>query len=144
MLFNSIAFLVFFPVTLTIYYLLPKNRWRTWFLLLSSYYFYMNQNPRCALILLGSTLVTYVGGLALEAFSKQKQRRRVLLAIVCANVLVLTIFKYANFLTDSIIAFMNAMGGGFLVINLILFYPLALVFTPSKQLVIYRMFIMEE
>ena len=110
MLFNSITFLVFFPVTLTIYYLLPRNGWRTWFLLLSSYYFYMNLNPQCALILLGSTLVTYVGGLAIEAYSSRNQRQNVLIAIVGANVLVLTIFKYANFLTASIITFMNTMG----------------------------------
>lgn len=41
MLFNSFAFLVFFPLVCTLYFLIPVNKWRNIFLLLASYYFYM-------------------------------------------------------------------------------------------------------
>lgn len=41
MLFNSIEFLIFFPIVCIVYWLLPYNRWRNIFLLLASYYFYI-------------------------------------------------------------------------------------------------------
>ena len=47
MLFNSIDFLIFFPIVTLLYFTLPKRvRW-VW-LLIASYYFYMSWNPRSA------------------------------------------------------------------------------------------------
>lgn len=40
MLFNSLHFLIFFPIVLGIYYLMPQKI-RTYWLLAASYYFYM-------------------------------------------------------------------------------------------------------
>ena len=62
MLFNSIPFLFFFPFVVLIHFLVPKN-WRWVWLLGASYYFYMCWNPLYAFILLGSTIITYAGGL---------------------------------------------------------------------------------
>ncbi len=44
MLFNSLAFLLFFPVVTVIYWFLD-NKWRNMFLLIASYFFYMNWKP---------------------------------------------------------------------------------------------------
>ncbi len=50
MLFNSIDFLIFFPVVVLFYFALPKRvRW-IW-LLGASYYFYMSWNPRYAVLI---------------------------------------------------------------------------------------------
>ena len=49
MLFNSIDFLIFFPIVTLLYFLIPY-RFRYIWLLLASYYFYMAWNPVYALL----------------------------------------------------------------------------------------------
>ena len=68
MLFNSLQFLLFFPAVTLIYFLIPMKIRYLW-LLAASYYFYMGWNARYALLLLTSTLVTYLSGILLEAVS---------------------------------------------------------------------------
>ena len=64
MLFNSLDFLIFFPIVTLAYFLLPHRvRW-VW-LLAASYYFYMCWNPRYALLMALSTCITFVSGLLL-------------------------------------------------------------------------------
>ena len=41
MLFNSFEFLLFFPIVCIVYFTIPRNNWRNYFLLAASYYFYM-------------------------------------------------------------------------------------------------------
>ena len=65
MLFNSIHFLLFFPIVLLIYQIVPDRVKYLW-LLAASYYFYMSWNARYALLILLSTAITYVSGLLLE------------------------------------------------------------------------------
>ena len=65
MLFNSIHFLLFFPIVLLIYQIIPDRVKYLW-LLAASYYFYMSWNARYALLILLSTAITYVSGLLLE------------------------------------------------------------------------------
>ena len=57
MLFNSIEFLLFFPAVVLLYYAIP-GKLRVFWILLTSYLFYMNWNPAYALLLLFSTAVT--------------------------------------------------------------------------------------
>ncbi len=51
MLFNSISFLIFFPVVILLYFIIP-HRFRYIWLLAASYYFYMAWNPVYALLML--------------------------------------------------------------------------------------------
>ena len=57
MLFNSIDFLLFFPVVTIAYFLLP-HRVRWIWLLVASYYFYMSWNAKYALLIAASTVLT--------------------------------------------------------------------------------------
>lgn len=52
MLFNSLAFLLFFPIVCILYYCIPSSqiRARNMLLLVASYYFYMNWHPAYALL----------------------------------------------------------------------------------------------
>lgn len=59
MLFNSFDFLLFFPIVAILYFAIPKNNLRNYFLLAASYYFYMCWKPEYALLLLTSTVLTY-------------------------------------------------------------------------------------
>lgn len=63
MLFNSFAFLLFFPIVCIVYYALPTLKLRNLFLLVASYYFYMNWEPVYALLLVASTGITYLAAL---------------------------------------------------------------------------------
>jgi len=95
MLFNSVSFLIFFPITTAIYFALPyRLRWAH--LLLASCLFYMAFVPAYILILLGTIAVDYVAGLAIE--SAAGARRKAFLAMsIAANVGVLAAFKYWDF-----------------------------------------------
>lgn len=58
MVFNSIHFMIFFPLVVLVYFFIPyKFRW-AW-LLISSYYFYMSWNSKYALLMLTSTIITH-------------------------------------------------------------------------------------
>ena len=74
MLFNSVGFLIFFPIVVFIFYIIPKKFQNIW-LLVASYYFYMNWKPEYALLLLSCTLVTYASGIFIEKIRVSKQDR---------------------------------------------------------------------
>jgi D-alanyl-lipoteichoic acid acyltransferase DltB (MBOAT superfamily) len=100
MLFNSIQFLIFFPVIATIYFLLP-HRYRWLLLLVGSYYFYMSWKPEYIILILASTLIDYSVGLKLGSESRPAIRRRWLLLSLVTNLGLLFSFKYFNFFNDS-------------------------------------------
>lgn len=70
MLFNSLAFLLFFPIVVSLYWALPQ-KFRNVFMLLSSYYFYMNWEPIYALLILLSTATTYASALLIEKHAEK-------------------------------------------------------------------------
>ena len=99
MIFNSFSYLVFFPVVTLLYFLLPKKiRW-VW-LLVSSYYFYMNWHAEYALLMAASTVVTYACALLVSRFKEQKTRKFVLIAGIVFNVGLLGYFKYTGMFID--------------------------------------------
>ena len=108
MLFNSFPFLLFFPITALLYYLIPnKLRWE--YLLLVSYGFYMNWNPSYALLLLFVTIVSYIVSISISK-SKEKKQKGLLTTGIIFCILPLIIFKYLNFINDSIFTILNDIG----------------------------------
>ena len=100
MIFNSIQFLIFFPLVTVIYFLLP-HKWRWMHLLLASCIFYMAFVPVYILILLFTIVVDYIAGIMIED-SEGHRRKAFLVASLIANVGVLAVFKYYNFLTENV------------------------------------------
>ena len=105
MQFNSIDFMLFFPIVLAVYFLIPRKA-RMYWLLLASYYFYMSWNAVYALLIGGSTVITYASALLFVRFTKSgdgvKKKRAVLVACICINLGILFLFKYGNFCIDSV------------------------------------------
>lgn len=100
MLFNSIQFLIFFPVVTILYFAIP-HRLRPLLLLTASCIFYMAFIPAYILILFVLIIVDYFAGILIE--NAQGNRRRVFLLIsIIANVGFLAIFKYYNFINENI------------------------------------------
>lgn len=108
MLFNSFAFLLFFPIVCIVYYALPTLKLRNFFLLVASYYFYMNWEPVYALLLVASTGITYLAALGGAKYVSHK--RLILTFGIVLNLLILFFFKYFNFAADNIVAVMGALG----------------------------------
>lgn len=107
MLFNSYSFLIFFPIVVILYYLIPKKIRYIW-LLICSYYFYMGWNAKYALLLLTSTMLTYVGGILLHYC--KKGRKFIVASGVIANLAILFLFKYFDFAVENINAVLGAFG----------------------------------
>jgi alginate O-acetyltransferase complex protein AlgI len=100
MLFNSILFVIFFAVVTTLYFVIPhKFRWAL--LLAASCYFYMFFVPVYILILGFTIIVDYFAGRWLEK-TEGKRKKYFLIASLIANIGVLAIFKYYNFLNENL------------------------------------------
>lgn len=105
MLFNSVNFLIFFPVVVLIYFLMPKKVKYVW-LLATSYFFYMCWNAKYALLLLWSTAITYLSGLLIDRCERrqgQESRKKIFVALSFAlNLSILFLFKYFDFAIENI------------------------------------------
>jgi len=96
-LFNSLQFLIFFPIVTALYFALPpKFRWAL--LLGASCYFYMAFRPIYILILAFTILVDYVAGILIDRETGSR-RKLYLIVSIAANIGVLAFFKYYNFIT---------------------------------------------
>ena len=104
MLFNSIAFLLFFPIICLFYFAIPQDniKTRNGFLLIASYYFYMNWEPAYALLLLTSTFITYMVSIGIGHFQTQRLKKLCLVSSLVLNLAILFLFKYYNFITENV------------------------------------------
>jgi alginate O-acetyltransferase complex protein AlgI len=109
MLFNSLHFLLFFVLVTTAYFSIP-HRFRWQLLLVSSCYFYMVFLPIYILILGFTIVVDYFAGIWIEKTKEKKKRKQILILSLIANILMLAIFKYYNFLNGNLSDFMNSIG----------------------------------
>lgn len=114
MLFNSIAFLLFFPIVCLFYFCIPASqiRIRNLWILASSYYFYMNWEPAYALLLLTSTVVTYLAALGISHYREKAKKKACLVISLILNLAILFLFKYYNFLASNIDTLFRTSGLG--------------------------------
>ncbi len=107
MQFNSAHFLIFLPAVITGCFLLP-GRLRKYWLLAASYYFYMSWNAKYALLILASTLITWISGLLLEKTAhkdlpesrKIRLKKSIVAFSFISNLGILACFKYLTFFTE--------------------------------------------
>ncbi len=139
--FNSIEFLIFLPVVVTAYWLLPfKARWVL--LLAASLFFYMSWNV-WLIILIGITTVTaYVAAIAVSRTDNVKLRKAWLIAtlVICLGILIF--FKYINFLLESAVGVIRLFNAGQADIVLDIILPVGISFytfqTLSYVIDVYR------
>jgi D-alanyl-lipoteichoic acid acyltransferase DltB (MBOAT superfamily) len=132
MLFNSIPFLIFFPIVTLVFYLLPhKYRWIH--LLAASCFFYMYFVPQYILILLITIVIDYAAGIYIEK-TEGKRRKWFLVVSIVSTCLVLVIFKYLGFFHQNMISLSHYFGFSYpdRVINIIL--PIGLSFHTFQSL----------
>ncbi len=129
MLFNSIHFMLFFPIVTLMYFLIiPKIRW-IW-LLISSYYFYMCWNPKYAILIGFSTVVTYLSGILISnanSIKNEIKREKVKVIFVALSLVInlgiLFFFKYYDF-------FFYNISRVFSIVNIKVNYPMFDIILP--------------
>src|SRR5688572_29081577 len=99
MLFNSLHFLVFFPIVVGLFFAIPY-RYRWILLLIASYYFYMSWRAEYAIILVATTLIDYFSGYMMSKTEDKKKRRPYLYLSLISNLGTLFTFKYFNFFRE--------------------------------------------
>jgi alginate O-acetyltransferase complex protein AlgI len=109
MVFNSLVFLVFLTIVLTIYYQL-KHRAQNVLLVIASYVFYGWWDWRFLGLLLFSTFFDYWCALRLEAGSDPRKRKWFLAFSMAMNLGVIGLFKYFNFFADSFAEVLQTFG----------------------------------
>ena len=117
MIFSSIEFLVFFAFCLAFYWCVlgqfrgsTRLRLQHVFLLVASYYFYVSWNAYLVVLILFSTLVDYIAGLAIRRTSSALGRKVFLVISLSANLGLLGLFKYNNFFLGNANAALGFLG----------------------------------
>lgn len=138
MVFNSMEFLIFFPIVVFIYYIIPLKYRYIW-LLISSYYFYYTCSPKYIVLLWGTTLFTYGCGRLLAFIdkknnSKQTTNWKKIIVSVCVIVSLLPLFfyKYLDFFLININRFVNVESSSLWGMNLLL--PIGISFYTFQAL----------
>ena len=110
MLFSSLAFAVFLPLVLLVYWRTRRLASQQYWLLAASLVFYGWWDYRFLALILLVTLVAYLGGLSL-AWRPLRERKPLLLGLCLALVLApLAYFKYANFFALTVANTAEALG----------------------------------
>ena len=140
--FNSLAFLIYLPVVVAVHWLLP-HRWRKYWLLAASYFFYMYWNPLFILLILFSTAVDYFCSLGMErSRGKPAAMKALLLTSVCMNLGLLFFFKYWDFFGEAVNSLCAALSVPYRVPALDLLLPVGISFytfqTMSYTIDVYR------
>ena len=105
--FNSLQYLCFLPVTIFLYFLLPRKV-KNPILLVASFYFYACWQPLYALLMLLSIAATYACGLLIGKFNHRKKLWLALCFVI--NLAILFFFKYFNFISQTLADALSLVG----------------------------------
>ena len=132
MLFNSIEFLIFFPVVTILYFLLPhKIRW--FLLLVSSCIFYMAFVPKYILILGFTIVIDFFAGIFIDKLEGNNKRIFLIISIL-SNVGILFVFKYFNFFNGNVARLANMLDWNYPISSLSIILPIGLSFHTFQSM----------
>jgi alginate O-acetyltransferase complex protein AlgI len=132
MLFNSIQFLIFFPIVTALYFILP-HRFRWFLLLVASCIFYMSFVPLYILFLFFLIVVDYFAGISIEA--SQGTRRKLFLTLsIVTNLSFLGFFKYFNFANSNLALVASYFHWHYPIPNLNILLPIGLSFHTFQSM----------
>ena len=141
MTFNSWEFILFYPIVLLLYFVLPKKmRWPM--LLVASYFFYMCYSPDLVFLIFGTTLISWVASRIIDKTEKKAIKRLAIVVTLIASLGVLFFYKYFNFLSTAISSVVGLFGGPSDPVLLDLVLPVGISFytfqTLSYAIDVYR------
>jgi alginate O-acetyltransferase complex protein AlgI len=107
MIFHSLEFLVFFAVTVTLFWAVT-HRWQNVLLLVASYTFYGWVHPWFLALIFSTTIIDYGSALGMERWPRH--RKRFLWLSIVTNFGLLGFFKYFNFFVENVAAVAAVVG----------------------------------
>lgn len=132
MLFNSVEFMIFFPVVTILYFVLPhKIRW--FLLLASSCLFYMAFVPKYILILGFTIVIDYIAGILIDKMAGSRKRIFLIISIL-TNVGILFVFKYFNFFNENAERLAQMLGWNYPISSLTIILPIGLSFHTFQSM----------
>ena len=141
MTFNSWEFLLFYPIVCLLYFALPKKlKWPM--LLVASYYFYACYQADLLILIIATTIVSWVASNIIAKSQSPALRKfcLTLTLLVCFGVLFF--YKYFNFLSGSVTGIITMLGGTPTPFELNLVLPVGISFytfqTLSYVIDVYR------
>ena len=124
MLFNSIAYAVFFPIIFILYWFVLKKTYQLQnrLLIIASYFFYSCWDYRFTFLLIFSTLLDFFSGLMIERTIGKRKKLIWLWISITINLGFLGVFKYYNFFIESLsgLLFSNEGSTHFTLLNIVL------------------------
>ncbi len=133
MIFNSLTFLVFLTIFLTLYFS-SSGKGRLWVCLLGSYVFYGWWDYRFLLLIMFSTIVDYLFGMYIDRSEEQSRRKAVLTMSCIVNLSLLGFFKYFNFFIDSFQHVSDTVGLGTSLTTLNIILPVGISFYTFQSM----------
>jgi D-alanyl-lipoteichoic acid acyltransferase DltB (MBOAT superfamily) len=113
LLFPTVQFAIFFPIVLTLSWLLmPKQRFWKPYILVASYVFYAAADIRFCLLLGGITIANQLAAKAIGASEDERRRKWICAAAVVFDLGVLGVFKYYGFFTQNVGDLLDSFGLG--------------------------------
>ena len=108
MLFTSIVYFLFLAASLLVYYVLPA-RYRNYFLIAASAFFYMYVKLSYIFIILFVIAINYLTGIQIEKTFSKTKKLRYLYASLFVNIAILVFFKYWNFLIEAMLDLLGVL-----------------------------------
>lgn len=106
MLFTSISFLYYFlPALIIIYFITPK-KYKNIILLIASLLFYFYGEPKYVFLIIAEIIIAYIGAILIDKYKNQS--KNILITTLFIHVFLLIIFKYTDFIIQTINDISNA------------------------------------
>ena len=106
MLFTSISFLYYFlPALIIIYFITPK-KYKNIILLIASLLFYFYGEPKYVFLMIAEIIIAYIGAILIDKYKNQS--KNILITNLFIHVFLLIIFKYTDFIIQTINDISNA------------------------------------
>ena len=136
MLFNSIDFLVFLPIVFLLYwYVLRGRKSQNLLIVISSYIFYGYWDYRFLVLIIFTSLCSYILGLLIEQNEQKKILSKTLGALnIIINLLILCVFKYYNFFAESFARLTSTLGITIDIVTLEIVLPVGISFYTFQAL----------
>ena len=142
MQFNSLTFVVFFAVVVTLYYSLTSWTARKTLLVAASYLFYAAWNPLFIVLLWISTIADWTIARRIGATPERRRKRLLVTLSLSINLGLLGYFKYGGFLLENFVSLMGGLGIEFVPPAASIVLPIGISFytfqTLSYTLDVYR------
>lgn len=134
MIFTSLTFVIFLVLVFATYWALPRQSWRNLLIVVASYVFYGWWDWRFCSLMLGTSLLDFGLGLAIQRAQAAAARRTLLIISLISNLGTLALFKYFNFFTQNAQALAESMGFHLSLATLNIVLPVGISFYTFQSL----------